>query len=303
MHRLRRVMRLWDWLPAFRAVAETEHLTNAAHQLHVTPPAVSRTLKVLEDDLGQALFERRGRGLQLNPAGARLLSAVRTAMRVVHDAVQDVEGGLQLDVTIASAGVFTVTGLCPMLDRLAASHPNVRPRVLTAALSDPAGGLLQGHLDLVFTSSALFREGLQTVPLAKVTTGVYCARGHPLFGRDDADRDEIALHPFVAPPNDANGSPIDGWPGEWRRKVVLEVDRQAIGIDVASSGRLLAVLPDLMVRSHPELWRLPIDVPSTTAVFALHRETVSAPGPIEIAVAHARDALRSGLDPRFIQDG
>ncbi|MEZ4235363.1 MAG: LysR family transcriptional regulator [Myxococcota bacterium] len=302
MERLRRVMRLWDWLPAFRAVAETEHLTNAAHQLHVTPPAVSRTLKVLEDDLGQPLFERRGRGLQLNAAGARLLGAVRIAMRVVHDAVQDVEAGLQLDVTVASAGVFTVTGLCPMLEQLTGSHPNVRPRVRTSPLIDPAGDLLQGHVDLVFTSSALFRDGLTTVPLCKVTTGVYCAAGHPLFGRTDVDRDEIGRHPFVAPPSDAQGVPIDGWPGEWRRKVAVEVDRQAIGIDIALGGSLLAVLPDLMVRSHPQLWRLPLDVPSTTAVFAIHRETVSAPGPVEAAVVHAREVLRSGLDPRFIQD-
>ena len=303
MDRLRRVMRLWDWLPAFRAVAETEHLTNAAHQLHITPPAVSRTIRVLEEDLGQPLFDRKGRGLQLNPAGVRMLGAVRRAMRVVHDAVHGIEAGHQRNLTVASAGVFTVTGLGPTLERLAASHPQLRPVVRTAALADPAAALLQGHLDIVFTSSASFVEGLSTNLLCRVTTGVYCAAGHPLYGRSDLDRSDLAPHAFVAPPAAPSGVPVDGWPGEWPRTVAIEVDRQALGIDIAGSGRVLAVLPDLVGGRRPDLWRLPIEVPAHTPIYAIHRETVGDRGPVEIASDYAREALREGLQARFLLDG
>ena len=55
--RLNDVASVWNWLPTFRAVAETEHVARAAEILHVSPPAVSRTIKLLEDHLGTKLFD------------------------------------------------------------------------------------------------------------------------------------------------------------------------------------------------------------------------------------------------------
>ena len=45
-----RVSRIWNWLPVFRAVAETEHLPTASELLYVTPSALSRTIRLLEKD-------------------------------------------------------------------------------------------------------------------------------------------------------------------------------------------------------------------------------------------------------------
>ena len=293
MGRMRRIRRLWDWLPAFRAIAETGHLGRAAENLHVTAPALSRTLKILEEDLGQPLFDRTGRSLSLNPAGQRLLVAVRTAMRVVHDAVQDIEGGVRQDLVVASSGIFTATALHPTLSRLLETHPHVRPRVSTAVSADPGAELLRGGFDLLFTSTPLFHEGLVTVALCRVSTGVYAGAGHPLHGRTTVSLEELAEHPFVAPAPDEQGTPIDGWPGEWPRRIAIEVDRQAVGMSICEGGRLLAVLPDLISQSHPSLFRIGFEVPSTTALLAIHRETVGDPGPVEAAVRHAAEVLRS----------
>ena len=54
------VERIWNWLPAFRAVAETEHLPTASDLLHVTPSALSRTIRLLEqaDMIGVCSGER-----------------------------------------------------------------------------------------------------------------------------------------------------------------------------------------------------------------------------------------------------
>src|SRR5688500_10075226 len=80
MEHLRRLYRVWNWLPAFRAVAETEHLPTASDMLHVTPSALSRSIKQLEEELGQPLFRRVGRRLELSPAGEELLHALRDSM-------------------------------------------------------------------------------------------------------------------------------------------------------------------------------------------------------------------------------
>ncbi len=82
----RRQAALWGWLPAFRATAETGSLSAAARMLEVSPSAVSRSLKLLEEEIGEALFDRvEGSALRLNPAGVKLFTQVRTAMRLVDD--------------------------------------------------------------------------------------------------------------------------------------------------------------------------------------------------------------------------
>jgi DNA-binding transcriptional LysR family regulator len=286
VERMRRVMQLWGWLPGFRAIAETEHLTRAAQQLHVTPPALSRTLRILEEDLGVSLFERQGRHLVLNPAGRRLLSSVRIAMRLVHDALQEVEGERQVGLTVASSGVFTLTGLDETLLLLLESHPHVQPTVRTSVSEDPGAELLQGHLDLLFTSSPLYRDGLTTVTLTTSALAVFCGPSHPLYGRSELGRDDVLGHVFVAPPCDPAGRPIDGWPADWPRQVAIVADRQSLGLGLCLSGRMLAVLPEVVTRTHPQLWRLPLRIPGSTDLLAIHRVTTE-PGPVEAAVAHA----------------
>src|SRR5262245_9460417 len=85
MPRFRRVADVWNWLPAFRAVAEHESIHAAAAALCLSPSALSRTVRLLEDALGVRLFERLGNRLKLTSIGEQLLSIARDAMRRVDD--------------------------------------------------------------------------------------------------------------------------------------------------------------------------------------------------------------------------
>jgi LysR family transcriptional activator of glutamate synthase operon len=84
---MKRIAAFWNYLPAFIAVAETEHLRLAAQQLRVSPSSLSRMVGLLEHHLGYALFTRTGRRMTLNPAGQKLQCVVRQSMRLVDDAV------------------------------------------------------------------------------------------------------------------------------------------------------------------------------------------------------------------------
>src|SRR5512139_2768477 len=75
-------------LTAFRAVAESQNLRAAAEVLHLTHSAVSQQIRGLEEQLGFALFERRGRRVVLNAAGEALLRSVRSALAQLDDGVQ-----------------------------------------------------------------------------------------------------------------------------------------------------------------------------------------------------------------------
>ena len=86
-------------LPAFRAVAELQNLRAAAERLHLTHSAVSQQIRGLEEQLGFDLFERSGRGIVLNPAGAALLCSVQEALALLDDGMR----------TAAACGQFPAT--------------------------------------------------------------------------------------------------------------------------------------------------------------------------------------------------
>jgi DNA-binding transcriptional LysR family regulator len=73
-----------DSLALFVRAAEMRNLTRAAEASHITVPAASRRLSLLEHQFKAPLFERHSRGLELTPAGARLLQLAREVIASVH---------------------------------------------------------------------------------------------------------------------------------------------------------------------------------------------------------------------------
>jgi DNA-binding transcriptional LysR family regulator len=80
-------------LKYFVAVAETQHITRAAEQLHISQPPLTRSIRELEKELGVSLFERTSRGVKLLPSGERLLSRAREILRLVTQLEAEVRRG------------------------------------------------------------------------------------------------------------------------------------------------------------------------------------------------------------------
>ncbi|TWI48988.1 transcriptional regulator, LysR family [Pseudomonas duriflava] len=76
-------------LRCFEAAARLENFSRAADELHLTPGAVSRAVRLLEDELGVALFDRRSRRVYLNDAGRTLAQAVGSGLDLMREAVSD----------------------------------------------------------------------------------------------------------------------------------------------------------------------------------------------------------------------
>ena len=76
-------------LRCFEAAARHEHFSRAADELHLTHGAVSRAVRLLEDDLGVALFERRSRRVFLTDAGRKLAQAVHDGLHLMKQAASE----------------------------------------------------------------------------------------------------------------------------------------------------------------------------------------------------------------------
>lgn len=114
-------------LRTFEVAARLQSVSLAAIQLHVTHGAVSRQIRVLEDDLGCALFVKDGRGLKLTAAGLRLRdvsSEVFERLRMVCTELQ--QGQAEAPFVLACPGSLLARWFIPRLDRLNRELPELR---------------------------------------------------------------------------------------------------------------------------------------------------------------------------------
>jgi len=141
-------------LPAFRAVAETQNLRAAAQSLHLTHSAVSQQIRGLEEQLGFALFERRGRRVVLNAAGEALLSSVKVALAQLDDGVQAAAAagsGTAQRLRITVLPSFAQRWLLPRMGRWRERHPAIAleidatPQLVDLQREGFHAGLRVGH--------------------------------------------------------------------------------------------------------------------------------------------------------------
>ena len=129
-------------LPTFRVAARLENLRAAADELHLTHSAVSQQIKLLEDQLGVPLFDRRGRRLVLNAAGAALQRAVEQALDRLADGVrsaQEAGSGTAPRLRLSVLPSFAQRWLLPRMGRWHATHPDIALEVHTSqAVADLA---------------------------------------------------------------------------------------------------------------------------------------------------------------------
>ncbi len=111
-------------LPAFRAVARLQNLRAAAEELHITHSAVSQQIKLLEDQLGLQLFDRRGRSVVLNAAGAALQRAVEPALDGLAEGVRaaQVAAGSAQTIRLSVLPSFAQRWLLPRIGRWHQRH-------------------------------------------------------------------------------------------------------------------------------------------------------------------------------------
>ncbi len=113
-------------LRAFEAAARHGGFAKAADELAVTPAAVSQQVRLLEADLGVALFHRLPRGLVLTEAGRGALPELRDAFAGLARAVEEMRGGAPAGPLVVSVlPSFARLWLGPRLPRFVAAHPEI----------------------------------------------------------------------------------------------------------------------------------------------------------------------------------
>jgi LysR family nitrogen assimilation transcriptional regulator len=138
-------------LKYFLRIAEEGSITRAAKVLGIAQPALSRQIRLLEEDLGITLFARTRRGVHLTEEGERLRSSTAAPLRQLELAVlyagsplARIERGLLFGMVPTAAGVLAA----PLLASLGTAFPNVHFHVAVAETDDLVLRMLSGAVDL-----------------------------------------------------------------------------------------------------------------------------------------------------------
>jgi LysR family transcriptional regulator of abg operon len=169
-------------------VAIGQHLTvrGAARALGLAQPAVTRSLRELERELGASLVERHARGVVLTPAGERFLLRAHSAVEEVRRAGEEVAqlGGSTEGQVAAALSMAPMLAMLPSALRgFRLSHPAVHLRLIEGAYPTVESRLLDGQLDFYIgpAPERLPRE-LRSELCFKNERMVVARRQHPLLG-------------------------------------------------------------------------------------------------------------------------
>lgn len=150
-------------LRAFEAAARHLSFKQAAHELHVTPGAVSQQVRQLEERLGVQLFERLTRQVILTPAGEAYLAPVRKAFHRIAEATAELRPeGITSLLHIGVHGGIDVDGLRTRLAQFRRAQPQFAVRI-----SQPAGlhELLEGKVDVAIEGNMRRHPGYRCEPV------------------------------------------------------------------------------------------------------------------------------------------
>lgn len=171
-------------LRAFEAAARLGRMTAAADELSVTPGAISRQVRQLEQHLGVALFGGSKARPTLTPAAHVLQPVLTTAFAHIADAVREVSDPSRGPLDVACFSTFTVKWLIPRLFDFQAQHPGIEVRLRTTDAGG-GGGRMQGDLVITAEAASGARDARTEQPLFPEHLG-------PVLSPELAQR--VALH-------------------------------------------------------------------------------------------------------------
>ena len=187
-------------LRTFEAVARHVSFTRAAHELHITPGAVSQQIRSLEQQLGCPLFQRSRRSVALTELALRMLPDVQSGFAALSRATHDqILSPAEKTLTISVAPSFASKWLMPRLTDFSRQHPDIDLRIsATVALAD----FKRDNVDLAIRLGRGNYPSLHAEPLFTEAVTPLCSPGvlkkAPLRKPDDLQNHRL-LHDTSIP--------------------------------------------------------------------------------------------------------
>ncbi|CNJ90054.1 HTH-type transcriptional activator IlvY [Yersinia aldovae] len=284
-------------LKLFLHLAESRHFGRTAKAMHVSPSTLSRQIQRLEETIGQPLFLRDNRAVQLTDAGTQLKAFAQQTLlqyqQLRHALGQhgpSLSGELRLFCSVTAA----YSHLPPILDRFRARHPLVEIKLTTGDAADAVDKVQSNEADLgiagrpeVLPTTVSFTQ-IGEIPLVLIAPALPCA----VRSQVSIEQPDWATIPFILPEHGPSRKRIDLW---FRRQrisnplIYATVSGHEAIVSMVALGCGVALIPSVVVDNSPEPVRNRISL----------LDDVSLVEPFELGVCVQKKRLNEPLIDAF----
>jgi len=266
----------WNRARAFLVTAEEGSLSAAARALKMTQPTLGRQVTALEKELGVALFERRGRGLELTPSGLDLVEHVRAMGDAASRLSLSASGqstSLEGTVCITATDVTAVFALPAIIEKLRRMEPGIDVELIA---SNSSSDLKRREADIAVrayrpTQPDLIAKKVSDVPARLYASAGYLKRiGNPKLPADFSDADFIGFDRSELLITALNALGFD----LTQRNFPVVTENHIVHWELVKHGVGIGIMPDELGDTEPMVERALVDLePLMTEIWlAAHRE-------------------------------
>ena len=265
-------------LRAFCQAARYQSISQAAEQLDVSQPAVSRQVRTLEQELAVLLFDRKGPKISLTPAGRRLYEIavpyVESMDRLPETFSENHRGVAGGQIEIAAGQTSATFLLPPYLKRFRELHPDVRVNLRIASGRHRMAWLRSYEVDIAFVAMDIPPPDVESVALFVSESVLITPEDHPLAGRREFNLRETVRYPTIA---HSTGHYVRHVGEMYLSRhglapnVAVEVDGWGTIKSYVEAGLGISVVPDLCLTEHDRVWRIPFRQIAPPRPYALVR--------------------------------
>lgn len=139
----------------FYYVAKNENISRASNELSISQPAISKSIKTLEEQLNTNLFIRKRDGMELTEAGEAFYKKIKDAMELISSAENDLKVITSMEsgsINIGASKTILHEFLMPHITEFHKKYPKISIRIFTDKTADLVSKAKMGIIDVIFTN-------------------------------------------------------------------------------------------------------------------------------------------------------
>ncbi len=243
-------------LKQFLHLADTLHFGRASEASHISPSALSRSIKQLEEEVGAALFERDNRTVSLTPEGEIFLSYARESLSqwdTVRTQLVERTGELQGEISMYCSVTASYSFLFNILSRFRHNYPKIEIKLHTGDHEDAIPRVLAGDEDFAITAKPdSLPSGIAFKKIA-LSPLLFIAPKQGLDGRDVNDLVPDGNTPMILSESGVSRKRVDRWFKEHNIKPLIyaQVAGNEAIVSMVSLGFGIGVVPKIVLDNSP----------------------------------------------------
>jgi LysR family positive regulator for ilvC len=269
-------------LNLFLTLADTLHFSRTGELLHMSPSAVSRAVQRIEDQVGESLFRRDSRRVELTGAGRKFREYARDALQQWDDfnlALREDATRLSGELTVFGSVTAVYSVLADLLGPFRRAYPDIDIILHTGDQADAIDRLVAGTDDIAITARpdhlprSLQFQTLSHTPLLFLYPVIHCPVGSAVREAvGQGTEPDWSRLPFIISERGQARVQLDRWLAEKKIKARLyaQVSGHEAIVSMVALGFGIGVVPELVLNYSPLRDRVSVlDVQAPLAPFAV----------------------------------